>query len=154
MELDVHLTRDDEVVVFHDDDLKRICGAEGRIEDMTLAELRQYRLCGTQYGIPTLKEVLAAIDGRCPMIVELKKSSRRRELCRRTYEFLREYNGRWCIESFDPRIVLWFRVRAGGAARPALHQDVRAAPFYQPRAGLHPEPPAAELSGPAAVHRL
>ncbi len=120
VELDVHLTRDDEVVVFHDDDLKRICGAEGRIEDMTLAELRQYRLCGTQYGIPTLKEVLAAIDGRCPMIVELKKSSRRRELCRRTYELLREYNGRWCIESFDPRIVLWFRVHAPEVLRGQL----------------------------------
>ena len=84
VELDVHLSKDGELVVFHDDDLMRICGAEGRVEEKTLAELRQYRLCGTEYGIPTLAEVLAAIDGRCPMIVELKRGSRNRELCRKT----------------------------------------------------------------------
>lgn len=120
VELDVHLTRDGEVVVFHDDDLKRICGADGRIEDMTLDQLRQYRLCGTEYGIPTLKEVLAAINGRCPMIVELKKSGRRRELCRKAYELLKDYGGRWCIESFDPRMVLWFRVHAPEVLRGQL----------------------------------
>ena len=117
VELDVHLTQDGEVVVFHDDDLVRLCGAEGRVEDKTLSELRQYKLCGTQYGIPTLKEVLEAINGRCPMIVELKKGGRRRELCRKTYELLKGYDGRWCVESFDPRIVFWFRIRAPEARR-------------------------------------
>ena len=120
VELDVHLSKDGELVVFHDDDLMRICGAEGRVEEKTLAELRQYRLCGTEYGIPTLAEVLAAIDGRCPMIVELKRGSRNRELCRKTYELMRGYKGRWCVESFDPRIVLWFRVHAPEVLRGQL----------------------------------
>lgn len=120
VELDLHLTRDGEVVVFHDDDLKRLCGADVRVEELTLEELRAYRLCGTQYGIPTFKEVLAAIDGRCPMIVELKQTARRRELCRKSYELLREYKGRWCMESFDPRMVLWYRVHAPEALRGQL----------------------------------
>ncbi len=120
VELDLHLTRDGEVVVFHDDDLKRLCGADVRVEELTLEELRAYRLCGTQYGIPTFKEVLAAIDGRCPMIVELKQTARRRELCRKSYELLREYKGRWCMESFDPRMVLWYRAHAPEALRGQL----------------------------------
>ena len=120
VELDVHLTQDGEVVVFHDDDLVRLCGAEGKVEDKTLSELRQHKLCGTQYGIPTLKEVLEAINGRCPMIVELKKGGRRRELCRKTYDLLKGYDGRWCVESFDPRIVFWFRIHAPQALRGQL----------------------------------
>ncbi|HIS97224.1 MAG TPA: glycerophosphodiester phosphodiesterase [Candidatus Scatomorpha pullistercoris] len=120
VELDVHLTQDGEVVVFHDDDLVRLCGAEGKVEDKTLSELRQYKLCGTQYGIPTLKEVLEAINGRCPMIVELKKGGKRRELCRKTYDLLKGYDGRWCVESFDPRIVFWFRIHAPQALRGQL----------------------------------
>ena len=120
VELDVHLTLDDELVVFHDDDLKRVCGVEGKAEEKTLAELRQYRLCGTEYGIPTLAEVLAAIDGRCPMIVELKRGSRNRELCRRSYEMLKNYKGHWCMESFDPRMVFWFRVHAPEVLRGQL----------------------------------
>ena len=120
VELDVHLTLDDELVVFHDDDLKRICGVEGKVEEKTLAELRQYRLCGTEYGIPTLAEVLAAIDGRCPMIVELKRGSRNRELCRRSYDMLKNYKGHWCMESFDPRMVFWFRVHAPEVLRGQL----------------------------------
>ena len=97
-----------------------ICGVEGKVEEKTLAELRQYRLCGTDYGIPTLAEVLAAIDGRCPMIVELKRGSRNRELCRRSYDMLKNYKGRWCMESFDPRMVFWFRVHAPEVLRGQL----------------------------------
>ena len=54
IELDVHITADGELVVFHDDELKRVCGVEGRLEDFTLGQLRALRLCGTDKAIPTL----------------------------------------------------------------------------------------------------
>ena len=120
VELDVHLSADGEVVVFHDDNLQRICGVDARVDSLTWAELSQLRLCGTPNRIPLLSEVLAVIDNRCPIIVELKRSRRNAELCRKTYELLSAYNGRYCIESFDPRIVFWFRRRAPEVLRGQL----------------------------------
>ncbi|MFR5781794.1 MAG: hypothetical protein ACLUEK_08145 [Oscillospiraceae bacterium] len=54
------------------------------------------------------------------MIVELKRGSRNRELCRRSYEMLKNYKGHWCMESFDPRMVFWFRVHAPEVLRGQL----------------------------------
>lgn len=120
VELDVHITADGQLVVFHDDTADRVCGVEGRIEDMTWAEISRLRLCGTEYGVPLLSDVLRVIDNRCPMIVELKRGRRNRELCRRTYEMLKAYGGRFCVESFDPTIVMWFRFHAPKVLRGQL----------------------------------
>lgn len=120
IELDVHITADGELVVFHDDELKRVCGVDGRLEDLTLDGLRQLRLCGTDNAVPTLQEVLAAVAGRSPLIVELKRGHANRELCRKVYEVMQTYSGPWCIESFDPRIVFWFRIHAPEVLRGQL----------------------------------
>lgn len=120
IELDVHLTADDRVVVFHDDSLRRVCGVEQDVEALTWRELRDLRLDGTGEHIPTLSDVLAEVRGRVPIVVELKTSPRRRELCERTWELLRAYNGDYCIESFDPRIVRWWRINAPGVLRGQL----------------------------------
>lgn len=120
IELDVRITADGELVVFHDDELKRVCGVEGRLEDFTLGQLRALRLCGTDNAIPTLPEVLAAVAGRSPLIVELKRGHTNRELCRKVLEVMQTYSGPWCIESFDPRIVLWFRIHAPEVLRGQL----------------------------------
>lgn len=126
IELDVHITADGELVVFHDDELSRVCKVEGRVEDMTLEQLSRLRLCGTDNAIPTLSEVLAAVAGRCPLIVELKRGHANRELCRRVYETMQTYPGAWCIESFDPRIVFWFRVHAPEVLRGQLSARYRS----------------------------
>ena len=155
VELDVRLSADGEVVVFHDDDLKRICGVDSRVDELSWAELSRLNLCGTPNRIPLLSEVLAVIDGRCPIIVELKRSRRHAELCRKTYDILSQYHGRWCVESFDPRIVFWFPPpRAAGAARAALRAYARAGAGLRQVPGLRPQPPADELHRPAALHRL
>ena len=120
IELDVHLTADDRVVVFHDDSLRRVCGVEQDVEALTWRELRDLRLDGTGEHIPMLSDVLAEVRGRVPIVVELKTSPRRKELCERTWELLRAYNGDYCIESFDPRIVRWWRLNAPGVLRGQL----------------------------------
>ena len=112
IELDVQLTKDGHVVVFHDDTLDRVCGVEGRVDEMTYGELCKLRLCGSEYSVPLLSEVLAVVRGRGPIIVELKPGKRNKELCRRTYEVLSAYRGEVCIESFHPMIVSWFRFHA------------------------------------------
>ncbi len=118
-ELDVHLTADQQVVVFHDDTLNRVCGVEGVIEDLTYEELLQYRLCQTDEKIPLLTEALVALRGN-PVIVELKRGRNNDLLAEKTLEILRRYRGAFCIESFDPTIVSWFRKNAPDVYRGQL----------------------------------
>ncbi len=65
VEMDVHLTADDQLVVFHDDTLERMCGVPGVIDDFTLAELRALRLGDTDCVIPTFAEALEALGTAC-----------------------------------------------------------------------------------------
>lgn len=120
IELDIQLTLDGAVVVFHDDDLLRVSGVEGRVDSYTLQELRAMRLEGTNESIPLFTEVLAAVDGRVPIIIELKTGPRNQELCRKALHLMRRYQGDFCIESFDPRIVRYFRLHADDILRGQL----------------------------------
>lgn len=119
-ELDVQLSKDGQVVVFHDDTLDRVCGVPGRVDERTFEELQQLRLCGTAQRIPLFSEVLEVFRGRGPLIVELKNGKRNRELCEKTYALLENYRGEACVESFNPRIVAWFRFHGRDLVRGQL----------------------------------
>lgn len=109
-ELDVHLLADGQLAVIHDSLLKRTTGAQGRIEDLTADQLTNYRLEGTDQTIPLLSQVLEVYVGAAPLIVELKPVGDNVDaLCRKTCELLDAYSGVYCVESFDPRCVHWFR---------------------------------------------
>ena len=125
VELDVQLSRDGQVVVFHDDTLDRVCGVHARVDEKSFDELRLLRLCGTEQRIPLLTEALDAIRGRGPLIVELKNGRSNRELCEKTYAILSDYEGQVCIESFHPMIVRWFRRHAKDLVRGQLATTVR-----------------------------
>lgn len=130
VELDVHLTADRRVVVYHDDVLERLCGDTGNIHDMTWSELKRLRINGTEHRIPLLSEALNTINGRVPIVVELKRGPYNRELCEQTLTLLRCYDGPVCIESFDPFIVRWFRLNAPEILRGQLicsPRELRAA---------------------------
>lgn len=105
IELDIQLSKDGEVVVFHDGTLNRMTGVEGKVCDFTADELSGLRLAGTDERIPTLKEVLALVDGRVPMLVELKGGTLDTTLCGKAYELLKDYGGSFCLESFNPWLV-------------------------------------------------
>ncbi len=107
IELDLNLDADGNVVVFHDDDLSRMTGCRGRINDTPAAMLKTLRLAGTQQGIPLFSKVLELID-TAPLIIELKTTPRYRELCEKTLALLGNFSGDYVVESFDPRIVAWF----------------------------------------------
>ena len=122
VEMDVHLTADDQLVVFHDDTLERMCGVPGVIDDFTLAELRALRLGDTDCVIPTFAEALTALGGRVPLLLEVKRGHNNRRLCALTLAALRTYGGPYCVESFDPTIVAWFRRNAPDILRGQLSQ--------------------------------
>ena len=125
IELDVQLSRDGKVVVFHDDTLDRVCGVHARVDDLTWDELSALRLCGTEERIPLFSEVLKSINGCEALIVELKNGPRNRELCEKTLALLSEYRGNVCIESFNPLIVAWFRFHAPDMVRGQLATTVQ-----------------------------
>ena len=125
MELDVQLSKDGQVVVFHDDTLERVCGVKKRVDALTFAELRELRLCSTEEQIPLFSEVLETVGGKTPLIVELKNGPRNRELCEKTCALLAGYAGDACIESFNPLIVTWFRFHDPKRVRGFLSQPPR-----------------------------
>ncbi len=120
MELDVQLSKDGQVVVFHDDTLNRVCGVDSRVDEKSYDELSKISLCGTTQTIPLFSEVLKTVRGRGPLIVELKNGKRNEELCEKTYTLLEKYSGEYCIESFNPFIVRWFKKNAPEVIRGQL----------------------------------
>lgn len=109
IELDVQLTKDRVPVIFHDFTLERVCGAEGKVCDYTYEELQQLRLCGSDERIPRLKDFLEMVNGRVPLIVELKIEWMDVSVCPLADELLGSYDGVYCIESFNPLGLLWYR---------------------------------------------
>ncbi len=108
-ELDVQMTKDGVVMVMHDNDLKRACGREEGICDLTLEEVQKLRLFGTDEPVPQFSEVLEIFAGKQPLVVELKSVPNKKELSAAVVKMLAEYDGPACVESFDPVIVQYFR---------------------------------------------
>lgn len=120
IELDVRVTRDNVLVVHHDETLKRSCGDQRRVCDVALSDLQQLPLFGTSEYIPTFDEVLNLVDGRVPLIVELKTDFSNKALSQQVYERLKRYNGVYCVESFDPFAIRWFKKYAPDVVRGQL----------------------------------
>ena len=114
IELDIHLTSDGELVVFHDDNLVRACDSSLKVDSSTLKELQSYKLFGTDETMPLFKDVLSLVDSKVPLLIELKTdnnvmSKRYMKLCQKLKECLSGYEGTYAIQSFDPRVLWWFR---------------------------------------------
>ena len=163
IELDIHLTKDNKLAVMHDSGLRRVtsvrsdhlayvpenagiecevtAGCTGIIEEMTLAEAKQYPLEESDERIPELREVLELINGRVPMIIELKPhGGNHEELCKRAVEELKDYEGTYCIESFNSFAVLTlkkeFPDRVRGQLGSDLIRDYKARVENDPRDGV------------------
>ena len=95
IEFDVHLTKDKKIVVFHDMNLDRMTKEKGNIKDYTLSELQKIKLLDTNYTIPSLDEVLTLIDGKVPILIELKYDVKGFELPKLLLNRLKEYNGKY-----------------------------------------------------------
>ncbi len=119
MELDVHLTADGQLVVHHDDSLKRLTGTDIVIGQSTLAQVRACRLPNGE-PVPTFDEMLETVQGRVPLIIEVKVEKNAAALSQAVYERMQRYDGPWCMESFDPWAVAWFRRNAPEVIRGQL----------------------------------
>ena len=123
IELDVRLSSDGELVVFHDDTLERTTDFSGRVDSFTAEELSKMKLCGTGDGIPTFREVIRLVDGRVPLLVEIKEDAGKYGVTEKTCEMLREYRGEYMIESFNPLALGRVRKLMPEACRGILSQN-------------------------------
>ncbi len=110
IELDIHRMADGNLAVIHDTSLLRTAGVDVKIEDLTADDLSRYHLEDTEEVVPLFSQVLSLYDGKAPLIVELKSvGDNYAALCEAACDLLADYNGAYCIESFDPRCVAWLR---------------------------------------------
>lgn len=124
IELDIHLMKDGNLAVIHDTSLKRTAGVDVKITDLTTEDLGAYTLEGTEETIPTFSQVLELFAGKAPMIIELKADgSNAAALCEAACQALADYEGPWCMESFDPRCLHWLRKHRPDIIRGQLTED-------------------------------
>ncbi len=121
IELDVHLSSDHIPVVFHDETLERMTADTRTISDLPLNDLMQISLKGTNDCIPSLSSVLEVVSSKVPLVIELKQSPfGRTVLAEKVWNVLKNYQGQFSIQSFDPIILSWFRTNAPGVIRGQL----------------------------------
>lgn len=123
IELDIQLTLDKKMVVFHDYTLRRMCGDDKRVALCTFRELQKYSLKNSEEKIPLFTDVLKEINGKVPVIVEIKAEENCIETTRMAAEILAGYKGEYCIESFHPGAVAWYRKHVPEVARGQLSSD-------------------------------
>ncbi len=104
LEMDVRLSKDNMVVLSHDDNLKRVFNVEKNVSELTYEEIKKV----TNNGVPLLEDVLNVVNGKIPLMVEVK-SSKVGLLENKVYELLKNYKGKYVIVSFNPFTLRYFR---------------------------------------------
>ena len=124
IELDVQLSSDGEVMVFHDYTLTRMCGRDVLLSTLSAAELRETPLQDSAHAIPTFREVLALVAGRVPLLIELKGESGNTALVAPVLKLLEDYGGEYCVESFNPLLLRAVKKQAPHVVRGILVTDL------------------------------
>lgn len=122
-EFDVQLTKDDQLVVHHDFDGRRSFKQTIRLDELSLSDLRQYRLFETNQTIMTLQELLKLTDGKVRLILEIKTEKKAAYISSLVAEALDDYSGEVVIESFHPMVLWWFRRHRPNYLRGQLSYD-------------------------------
>lgn len=109
IEFDVHILKDKNIVVFHDDNLKRMTNKNKFIKECTYEEIKDLKLKNTDEKIPLLKDVLKLVDGKVLLDIELKMDVTDHSLEDGLIEILKDYNGEVILKSFDYRKVKYLK---------------------------------------------
>ena len=126
IELDVQLTKDRRLVVFHDEDLKRMCGVDKKVADCTYEELLSYPLLSTEERIPLFSDVLCAVDSAVPLLIEIKPSGDVMGAARSLSEATEGYGGFYAVQSFHPFPVAYFK-----KTRPEIPRGILSTNYFK-----------------------
>lgn len=120
IELDVRMIADGTVIVFHDESLSRLTDNDGYIKFLNKSDLDILRLKDSKEKIPTFEEVLKFVDGKVPLLIEIKNPSKVGELEKKVIELLKDYKGEYAIQSFNPYVLEYFYKHAPNILRGQL----------------------------------
>ncbi len=123
IELDVRLSADGELVVYHDPDLSRLTEDKEKVNKRTAEELSRLKIGGTNDTVPTFREVLEIVDGKVPLLVEIKEEAGESAVTAKTAEILSEYKGDFIVESFNPLSLGRMKKLMPDVLRGQLSQD-------------------------------
>ncbi len=119
IELDVREIADGTIVVFHDDTLGRMTGADGFINNYTYDDIKDLTLASSKEHIPTFEETLALINGQVPVLVEIKNYGKV-GFEKNVWKILSKYKGEYAVQSFNPYSLEWFKLNAPHVTRGQL----------------------------------
>ena len=109
IELDVRGIADGTIVVFHDGKLSRMTGLDGYVSTLTPEKLADVHLSGSEYTIPTFEQVLTLVNGKVPLLIEIKNEDKVGGLEKTVSEMLSSYSGEFAVQSFNPYSLAFFR---------------------------------------------
>lgn len=123
IELDVQITTDKKLVVFHDNTLERMCGVKRKVTECNYDELKKYKLANSDENIPLLDDVLEIVAGKVPLVIEIKSTEKLVETVQLMAERMDSYAGIYCVESFHPLAIEWYRKNRPNIIRGQLSDD-------------------------------
>ena len=134
IETDVHMLKTGEVVVFHDNTLKRVCGINRSISSLTLEEIKSDKfLLPNGEHIPLFSEMLDLVDGKTGILLELKIDLHTdHRLEKAVYELIKGKENWIAVQSFSPYIIAWFRKNA-----PEFYRGILSDTFVQWLHAIH-----------------
>ena len=124
IETDVRRTKDGTLVVVHDDNLRRLTGEPGKVSQTSYHDLSAMRLAGTNERILTLEECLEHLDGRTPLLLEVKDLSTFSSFPEQVMYRMRQYKGEYALQSFNPFYVYKFKQLAPDVLRGQLAMSI------------------------------
>ncbi len=125
IELDVHVLKDGKVVVFHDDSLLRMTGVNKKIKDTNYEEIKDLKLMGSNEKIPLFSEVLKIVNGKVPILIELKYDTKLGSLEDKLMETLKEYKGKIAVQSFNPLSIYYMKRKYPEVIRGQISSDLK-----------------------------
>jgi glycerophosphoryl diester phosphodiesterase len=129
-ELDVQLLADGEIAVFHDSSAVRMTGVDRLMENCEAHHIREMRLMESDQTVPLLDDVLDLVHGEVPLLIEMKGFGRVGQFGKAILQKLKGYDGLFALQSFNPRVLLWLKMRYPHIPRGQISgslQDVKLA---------------------------
>lgn len=120
IELDIQMIADGTIIVFHDDSLSRLTDNDGYVKFLNKTDLNLLTLSGSKEKIPTFEEVLKFVDGKVPLLIEIKNMGKVGDLEKAVIELLKDYKGEYAIQSFNPFVLEYFYKHAPSIPRGQL----------------------------------
>ena len=107
IELDIHILKDNTIVVYHDHNLSKLTGVNKVIETLSYPHLSKIKI-NNKYIIPTLKQVMHIVGGKVPLLIEVKDMNNNSKFEEELVKILDEYKGEFAIQSMNPFVIDWF----------------------------------------------